>query len=148
MANPDFSDMLSTLSEEGVEYLLVGGYALGAHGLPRATKDIDIWVRPTTENAARAFRALARFGAPLQGLTVGDLARKGTILQIGVPPHRIDVMTMIDGVEFEEAWPGRTATEVNGVRIPVIGRAALIRNKRASGRPQDLADVARLEKRT
>jgi hypothetical protein len=97
--NPDFSDMLSTLNAEGVEYLVVGGYALGAHGLPRATKDIDIWVRPTAENAERAFRALARFGAPLHGLTMADLASKGTVFQIGVPPLRIDILTMIDGIE-------------------------------------------------
>ena len=144
--NPDFSDMLSTLSAEGVEYLIVGGYALGAHGFPRATKDIDIWIRPTPENAERTLRALKRFGAPLHGLTVTDLARKGTILQIGVPPQRIDLQTMIDGVEFDEAWSARTMADVVGVRVPVIGRAALIANKRASGRPQDLVDLSRLEK--
>lgn len=145
--NRDFSDMLSALNDEGVEYLVVGGYAVGAHGLPRATKDIDIWVRPTAENAARVFRALARFGAPSHGLTIADLVTKGTVYQIGVPPQRIDILTAIDGVEFNEAWPERVSSDLGGVPAPVIGRSALVRNKRASGRPQDLADVARLERR-
>jgi hypothetical protein len=144
--NPDFSDMLSTLNAEGVEYLIVGGYALGAHGLPRATKDIDIWVRPTTRNAERTLRALQRFGAPLHGLTITDLAKKGTILQIGVPLQRIDVQTMVDGVEFDDAWSARKMADVVGIQVPVIGRAALIAKTRASGRPQDLVDLSRLEK--
>ncbi len=144
--SPDFSDMLSALNEEGVEYLVVGGYALAAHGLPRATKDIDIWVRPTAANATCALKALTRFGAPLHGLTADDLATEGTIFQIGVAPQRIDVITSIDGVEFEDAWSSRDVACMDGIEFAVIGRVALVRNKRASGRPQDLADVARLEK--
>ena len=143
--NADFSDMLSALNAEGVEYLLVSGHALAAHGFPRATRDIDLWLHPTAANAARALRALARFGAPCGDLTSGDLARKGTIFQIGVAPNRIDLLTMIDGVEFEDAWSGRTETRIGSLRVPVIGRDALVRNKRASGRPQDVADAARLE---
>ncbi len=146
MLNPDFSDMLSTLNAERVEYLIVGGYAVGAHGLPRATKDIDLWVRPTAENAERVFRALAKFGAPLRGLVAGDFATRGSVYQIGVPPNRIDILTTIDGVEFDDAWPGRKSVGFGEIQADVIGRAALLQNKRAAGRPQDLADVARLEK--
>ena len=145
MLNPDFSDMLSILNAEGVEYLVVGGYALAAHGWPRATKDIDVWVRPTSENAGRVMRALARFGAPLQGLEESDLARKGMVFQIGVPPRRIDVTTKIDGLDFDDAWPSRIVAQMGALRVPVIGRSELIRNKRASGRPKDLLDVALLE---
>lgn len=143
--SPDFSEMLSALNAERAEYLVVGGYALAAHGWPRATKDIDVWVRPTAENAERVLRALVRFGAPLHGLVAEDLARRGTVFQIGVPPQRIDILTMIDGVEFDDAWPHRTSAEWGNVRVPVIGRAELLENKRASGRRQDLADIARLE---
>ena len=116
--NRDFSDMLSALNAERAEDLVVGGYAVGAHGLPRATKDIDLWVRPTAENAARVFRALARFGAPSHGLTISDLLVKGTVYQIGVPPQRIDILTAIDGVEFDDAWPERISSEMGGVPAP------------------------------
>jgi hypothetical protein len=143
--NPDFSDMLSALSAEGVEYLLVGAYAMAVHGVPRATSALDVWVRPSPENAGRVFKALARFGAPLSELTVSDLAKPGTVFQIGVAPHRVDVLTAIDGVSFDDAWPRRATTRVSGLEIPVIGRDDLIRNKRATGRPRDLADADRLE---
>jgi hypothetical protein len=143
--NPDFSDMLSALNAEGVEYLVVGGYALAVHGWPRATKDIDVWVRPTPENARRAFRALARFGAPLQGVAWTDLSREGVVLQIGVAPNRIDVLTRVEGLTFDEAWPGRVLGKLGGVQFPVLGRTDLIRNKRAVGRRTDLDDADRLE---
>jgi hypothetical protein len=143
--NPNFSDMLSALSEEGAEYLLVGAYAMAVHGVPRATGDIDLWVRPTADNAGRVVRALARFGAPLRDLTIDDLERPGTVFQIGVAPNRIDIMTAIDGLTFEEAWTRRVAASVEGLTIPVIGRADLIRNKRATGRERDRADADQLE---
>jgi len=136
--------MLSALSEAGAEYLLVGAYALAVHGHPRATGDIDIWVRPTPENAGRVLRAVARFGAPVRDLSATDLATPGTVFQIGVPPRRIDLMTSIDGVEFDAAWTGRHQARVGDLDVPVIGRSDLVRNKRATGRPQDLADVAAL----
>lgn len=145
MLNPDYRDMLSALSAEGAEYLVVGAYALAAHGLPRATGDLDLWVRPTPENARRVWRALVRFGAPLQTLTERDLQTEGIVFQIGVAPCRIDLMTSIEGVGFDEAWASRKPIEVEGVSLAVIGREALIRNKKAIGRPQDLADAARLE---
>lgn len=145
MLNPDFRDMLSAFIEQGVEFLVVGGYAMAAHRLPRATKDLDLWVRPSTENAARVLRAFDAFGAPRHGLTVADLEVAGTIYQVGVPPNRIDVITAVDGVEFADAWVDRFDVEIEGLTVPVIGRRALITNKRTVARPQDLVDADLLE---
>ena len=145
MLNPDFRDMLSAFIEQGVEFLVVGGYAMAAHRLPRATKDLDLWVRPSTENAARVLRALDAFGAPRHGLTAADLEVAGTIYQVGVPPNRIDVITTVDGVEFGDAWEDRLDVEIEGLTVPVIGRRALIANKRTVARPQDLVDADLLE---
>lgn len=144
--NQDFAEMLSTLSGEGVEFLVVGAHALAAHGLPRATKDLDLWVGPGAGNAARAWRALAEFGAPLDQIDRADLERPGTIFQIGVPPHRIDVLTSIDGVSFPEAWARRASFRFHDLEIPVLCRDDLIAAKRAAGRPQDLVDLANLER--
>jgi hypothetical protein len=141
----DFSDLLATFNANGVEYLVVGAHALAAHGHVRATKDLDVWVRPSLENAPRVLRALAAFGAPLQDLAVEDLSQPGLVFQIGVPPLRVDVLTEIDGVEFESAWPARILAQLGGVGVPVLSRHHLIANKKASGRLQDLADVERLE---
>ncbi len=145
MLNPDFRDMLSAFSEKAVEYLLVGAYALAVHGVPRATGDLDVWVRPGEDNARRVRSALAQFGAPLGDLTECDFVTPGTVFQIGVAPNRIDVLTSIDGVTFEDAWPARLIVRIEGLEVPVLARHHLIRNKKTSGRPQDLADVARLE---
>lgn len=143
--NSDFSDMLSALSAEGVEYLLIGAYAMAAHGVPRATGDIDVWVRPSPDNADRVLRALARFGAPLGDLRAADLIGEGTVFEIGVAPNRVDIMTSIDGVTFDEAWARREAREIDGVTLSVIGRDDLIRSKRATGRARDRADADQLE---
>lgn len=143
--SPDFRDLLATFNEFGVEYLVVGAHALAAHGHVRATKDLDIFVRPSLENATKIIEALTSFGAPLHDLTPDDLARPGLIFQIGVPPVRIDVITEIDGVEFSEAWQTRWVARLAGVEVAVIARDDLIRNKRASGRLQDLADLEALE---
>jgi hypothetical protein len=140
-ANPDFSDLFAALNDAGAEYLLVGGHALAFHAAPRFTKHLDVWVRPSEENAARVHAALARFGAPLGELAPGDLAAPGVVFQIGVPPHRIDVLTAIDGLDFEAAWPARVAGTYGGRPIHVISREHLIANKRASARPQDLVDA-------
>jgi hypothetical protein len=145
MLNPDFRDILSAFNAERVEYLVVGAYALAAHGLPRATGDIDLWVRPSPENAERVWRALAQFGAPLDQLSRSELTAPDIVVQIGVAPRRIDVLTSIDGVEFECAWSERLLASVDGITLPVIGRRHLAENKRAAGRPQDLADIRRLE---
>ncbi|MBI1853607.1 MAG: hypothetical protein HYR85_24990 [Planctomycetes bacterium] len=143
--NRDFVEMLSALNEAGAEYLIVGAHAMAAHGRPRATGDLDIWVRPTRENADRVWRALANFGSPLDRLTPNDLASPGTIFQIGVQPSRIDILTHVDGLAFDGAWNGRLSVQIGQLQIPVLGRADLLANKKASGRPKDLADVAWLE---
>ena len=142
--NRDYNEILSALCAEGAEFLIVGAYAVGAHGIPRATGDIDIWVRPTPENASRVMRALKRFGAALLDLTEEDLATADTVFQMGVAPSRIDVMTGISGVTFEQAWPSRVTVAIEGLTVPVIGRDELLRNKAASARPRDLADLAAL----
>ena len=143
--NPDFKELLLAFNAHNVEYLIVGAHALAAHGHVRATKDLDLWVRPEESNAQKVLGALSDFGAPLSGLTVDDLSRKETIFEIGLPPIRIDVITNIDGVEFEDAWPDRLETVFGGVPAFVISRYHLIRNKKASARLQDLADVQQLE---
>lgn len=144
--NKDFRDLFASLNDAGAEYLLVGGYAFAVHAHPRFTKDLDVWVNPTPDNAARVLRALRAFGAPLHGLSQEDLARPGLVFQIGVPPNRIDVITGIDGVDFDEAWPARLPTDYGDQAVPVIGRTHLIRNKRATGRPQDQLDADVLER--
>ncbi len=143
--SPDYKDLLSEFNAQSVEYLVVGAHALAAHGRVRATGDLDVWVRPEAENAKRVMMALAAFGAPLHDLKAEDLTRPGTVFQIGVAPLRIDVLTSIDAVEFAEAWGSRFAGRFAGVAVPVLSVQHLIRNKRAVGRPQDVADVAWLE---
>jgi hypothetical protein len=147
LINPDFHDILSEFASSGVEYLLVGAYALAAHGLPRATGDIDLWVRRSEENARRIMEALKQFGAPLTGLTEADFIAAGQVVQIGISPRRIDILTAIDGVEFDEAWPERIEAAVDGLTVPVLGREHLLRNKRSTGRAKDLADARRLSRR-
>ena len=143
--NRDFAEMLSALSAAGAEYLVVGAHALAAHGRPRATGDLDIWVRPSSDNADKVWAALAGFGAPLSALKKQDLTTPGIVFQIGVEPVRIDILTALDGVDFEGAWSRRIVVDVDGQSVPLLGKDDLIRNKRAAGRPQDLADVAALE---
>jgi hypothetical protein len=143
--NPDYRDLLSLFSDTGVEFLVVGAYALAAHGNPRATGDIDLWVKPVPENARRVLEALSRFGAPDLGFGETELCKEGAVVQIGVAPRRIDLLTSIDGVEFGPAWENRLEVEVEGLRLPVLGREDCIRNKRATGRPKDLADAEWLE---
>jgi predicted nucleotidyltransferase len=146
--NEDFRDLLVLLADAGVEFVIVGAYALAFHGAPRASGDIDLFVRPSAVNAGRVFDVLARFGAPLHsaGVTAADFAQPGAVYQIGLPPRRIDLLTEISGVTFDEAWASRTTAEVDGRPVSFIGREALIKNKEASGRPKDAADVARLRK--
>lgn len=146
--SPDFRDLLAEFNAHGVEFLVVGAHALAAHGLVRATKDLDVWVRPEQKNAERALRALAAFGAPLHDLTTEDLSKPGLIFQIGVAPIRIDVITAIDGVTFEEAWQARLEAEFADQSVGVLSRHHLVQNKRTSGRPQDLVDVDWLESRS
>jgi hypothetical protein len=144
--NSDFSDLFAALNAAGARCLLVGGYALAVHATPRFTKDIDVWIEPTPENAARVMSALRVFGAPLDTLSEADLSRPGIVFQMGVPPNRIDLMTSIDAVTFDEAWTARISTSYGDQTIAVIGRAHLIANKRATGRPQDALDADLLER--
>jgi len=144
--NPDFKELLLAFNAHNVEYLIVGAHALAAHGHVRATKDLDVWVRPERANAKNVLQALSDFGAPLSDLTEDDLSKKDTIFQIGLPPLRIDIITQIDGVEFSEAWPDRLMTQFGGVPAYVLSRQHLITNKRTSARLQDLADVEQLQK--
>ena len=143
--NQDFRELLLAFNAQNVEYLIVGAHALAAHGIIRATKDLDLWVRPEKSNAEKVLQALTEFGAPLKDLIADDLSKKETIFQIGLPPLRIDVLTDIDGVEFEEAWPDRVEASFGDVRAFVISRRHLLTNKKASARLQDLADVQQLE---
>jgi hypothetical protein len=142
--NPDFVEMLAELHAAGADYLVVGAHALAAHGRPRATGDLDLWVRSTPDNARRVYAALQRFGAPLQDLTVADLASPDVVYQIGVPPARIDILTSISGVTFDEGWASRITTAIGELEVPVLGRDCLIQNKRAAGRLRDVADLADL----
>lgn len=144
--NQDFRDLLLALSDAEVRFLIVGAYAVSAHAEPRATGDLDVWVEPSPVNAARAYAALREFGAPLRDLSEPDLARPGVVFQIGLPPRRIDILTSITGVEFEEAWRDRMPVDYAGVSCQVIGREALITNKRRLGRAKDLADLELLER--
>ena len=144
MLNKDYREMLQCLLEEDVKFLLVGAYALAAHGFPRATKDIDFFVWATPENAPNLIRALTRFGAPLDNISAADFSSEGIIFQIGNSPRRIDIITNISGIKFEQAYANRTAINIEGLKIPVISIDDLLVNKRASGRLQDLADVERL----
>ena len=143
--SPDFKDLLSEFNAHRVEYLVVGAYALAAHGRIRATGDLDVWVRPDAANARKVISALVAFGAPLQDLTESDLAQPGLVYQIGVAPLRIDVLTAIDAVDFSDAWQQRITTSFAGQAVPVLSATHLIQNKRAVGRSQDLADVEWLE---
>ena len=145
--NADFADIIQALTRAQVDFLVVGAHALAAHGVVRSTGDLDLLVRPSVENAARVFAALRDFGAPLEahGVRPEDFNRPGTVYQIGLPPRRIDILTLISGVSFEEAWHESERVDVGGVVFRVPGRSALLANKRASGRAKDLEDVRRLE---
>lgn len=145
MLNDDYKEMLQCLSEEDVKFLLVGAYALAVHGFPRATKDIDFFVWATPQNAAKLMRALAKFGAPMGEISESDFSSEGVIFQIGNSPRRIDLVTTIDGIKFDQAYANRKTFQVEGLQVPVISLEDLIANKRASGRTQDLADVEKLE---
>jgi hypothetical protein len=142
--NPDFVDLLRAFIAADVRFLIVGAYALAHHGRPRATGDLDVWVDATVENAPRVMRALAAFGAPLSDIAERDFARRGVVFQIGVPPGRIDILTELTGITFAEAWPDREAGQFGDVSVDYLGRAAFIRNKRATGRARDLGDIENL----
>jgi predicted nucleotidyltransferase len=144
MMPEDLKELLRAFNDQAVKFLIVGGYAFGVHAEPRATKDLDIFVRSDEENGKAVFRALAQYGAPLGGLTPSDFM-DGTTFQIGQPPARIDILQHIDGVTFDEAWENRIEGIIDGqIQAAVISRDDLIRNKLATGREQDILDVKKL----
>ena len=145
MLNKDYKDILQCLNDDDVSFLLVGAYALAVHGYPRATMDIDIWVMPSPDNAQAVLSALHKFGAPLENLTIDDLQKDDVIFQIGVAPRRIDIITGVSGLRFEDALAHSTVVELEGINIRIPSLDDLIRNKRASGRTRDLADAEALE---
>lgn len=145
MFNLDFKDMLSGLSDAEVDFLLVGAYAMAAHGHPRATGDLDVWIRAEPRTAAKVLRVLADFGAPLHDISADDLCQPEIVFQIGVEPSRIDILTSVSGLTFEAAWQNRISIEIDGLTIPVIGLGDLIKNKLACARPKDIADALTLD---
>jgi len=143
--NPDFSDLLKLFNGNHVKYLIVGGYAVAYHSEPRYTKDLDLWIEATPENAALVFQALRQFGAPLKGLAPLDFTQEGYVYSVGIPPVRVDVLMSLSGITFEDAWNTRVESEFGGEPTQFISREHLLRAKRASGRPQDLMDASALE---
>ncbi len=143
---PDFAEMLRELSANCADFLVVGAHARAAYGDPRATKSLDIWVRPTPENARRVWAALGNYGAPLSDIEVSDFASPGITFQIGIAPYRIDILTELTGLTFEGAWPNRVTASFAGGAYPVISKSDFLTNKRATGRPKDLADVDHVER--
>lgn len=141
-ASKDFEELLVLFATHGVRFVIVGAHAVAFHAKPRYTKDLDIFLEPNTENAQRVLVALTDFGFGNLGLTAGDFDHPGAIVQLGHPPNRIDLITSIDGVTFDEVWTGRVEGLYGDTLTSFIGRNELIRNKRASGRPQDLADLS------
>jgi len=145
LISSDYRDILSAFAAQGVEYLLVGAHAMAAHGVPRATGDIDLWVKCESINAEKVYRALADFGTPMDELDKKDFEIPDFVFQIGVAPNRIDILTTIDGVLFDDAYQARESITIDALTIPVISRHHLIENKKTVGRPQDLVDIQLLE---
>ena len=144
MLSRDFREFVALLNAHGVKYLVVGGYAMAVHGRPRQTGDLDIWLRYDHDNALRVMSALNDFGFGNLGLSPADFEKTDQVVQLGYPPFRIDLMTGIDGVAFDEAWPLRFEYQLGELSIPFIGLDSLKANKRASGRPRDIDDLENL----
>jgi len=145
MLNKDFKEFAELLNSIGVEYIVVGGYALAAHGHPRYTGDLDIWVRPSQDNIAKLLQALSAFGFGSLGLCAADFLAPEAVIQLGYPPQRIDLLTAIDGVTFDECYPKRVPMQVGGLSLPIIDLVNFRANKRASGRAKDIADLESLD---
>jgi hypothetical protein len=146
--NEDFRDLLDALLRTGARFLVVGAHAMAVHGVPRATGDLDVWISPDPSNVVRVWEALLEFGAPVRqlGVSRGDLEKPGMVIKIGLPPRRIDLLTQVSGLDFDEAWSNRRTHSIGSQEIPFLGREDLLRNKRVSGRPKDLADLEVLER--
>ena len=148
MLSQDFKEFVALLNENKVEYLIVGGYAVGMHGYPRYTGDLDIWINATLENARRVVKVLAEFGFASFGLTEEDFIKPGNVIQMGYPPFRIDLLTKIDGVEFEECYKNRLIVQTDNLSLQVIGIDELKVNKEATGRLKDAEDLRNLQNPT
>jgi hypothetical protein len=146
MLNEDYKEMLQILLKNKVKFLVVGAYAMGAHGYPRATGDFDIWVDASSANSKKMYRSLSEFGAPLSELTQDTFTEKGIIFQIGVTPRRIDIITMIDGVDFRQAYSDRQDILIGDIKVPFISKKDLIKNKESTGREKDKLDAESLRK--
>ncbi len=143
--NQDFVDLLQAFVESNVRFLVVGAYAFALHARPRATGDLDLWVEPEPQNARRVIQALRRFGAPLAQITEDEFSRPGTVVQIGVAPRRIDILTELTGLSFTEAWDDRVSHKFASVDVFFLGKRTFIKNKKALGRHKDLADLEAVE---
>ncbi len=141
MLNKDYRELLQSLSDREVKFIVVGAYALGVHGFVRATGDINIWVEPGEDNSARVYNALEDFGSPLSDIDKNTFSEEGVIFQIGVVPRRIDIITRISGVDFKSAYSNRIEVNIDGLDIPFLSKDDLITNKRVAGRPKDKIDV-------
>jgi len=146
MLNEDYKEMLQILLNNEVKFLIVGAYAMGAQGYPRATGDFDIWVEPSAENSKNVYNALTEFGAPLEQINRETFIEKGIIFQIGIIPRRIDILTFIDGVEFDAAYKEKENIEIEGIAIPFLSKKNLIKNKEATGSEKDKLDANYLKK--
>lgn len=144
--NDDFLDLLTSLVAEGARFMVVGAHAMAVHGVPRATGDLDVWIDAGGDNPGRVLAAVVRFGAPVDalGLSTRDFAQADRVVQIGLPPRRIDLLTSLSGLRFEQAWPRRVTQRIGAIDVPFLGREDLIRNKRTTGRTKDLADLEAL----
>jgi len=144
--NSDFRELLQLLSKEQVEYLVVGGYAVIYHAQPRATKDLDIWLRPTKENALKVAKVFYQFGIPMIDVTVDDFANEGLQYAVGNPPNMLDFLTSIPGLDFESCWQSHIKTSDENTPVLFLGKEDLIKAKQTAGRPQDLADIDELNR--
>jgi hypothetical protein len=145
MLNSDYKDISQLFTEKAVKYLVIGAYAMSIYGYPRSTGDMDLWVEPSLENSLRVYEALKYFGAPMESLTPNTFIDPDLVFQIGVVPCRLDMLTAIDGVAFEEAYAQRNEVLLDGLTVPFISRQHLLKNKKSTGRAKDLGDVAFLE---
>lgn len=143
--NPDFIEFIGSLNSRGVRYLVIGGYAVALHGHPRYTKDLDVWIESTESNAANMVSALDDFGFASLGLKESDFLEPGQIIQLGYPPNRIDILTTLSGVEFADCYASRVKVRIEGIEVNFIDLDNLRKNKRSTGRLQDLADLENLE---
>jgi len=147
MLNKDYKDILQIFLDNKAQFLVVGAYALGVYGYPRATGDIDLWIMASPDNAAKVYKSLIQFGAPMEQMNEKTFCEEGIIFQIGVAPRRIDVITKINGVDFQQAWSAKQEIVIDGLKVPFISKQDLIKNKESTGREKDRLDAQQLRKK-